>query len=71
MVTMAPTVVCTIPVVSMYDLTGSLLLALGDPQSREHFIECNFFIGAICFGANFLMSRYNQRLEHRLEDGTR
>lgn len=49
-----------VTVVSMYDVTGSLRLALCNVQWREFFIENYFFIGAIYFGASFLMSRYSQ-----------
>jgi general L-amino acid transport system permease protein len=56
-----------VTVVSMYDLTGSLRLALGDPRWREFFIEGYLFIAAIYFGASFLMSRYSQWLERRLK----
>ncbi|CAN5671493.1 amino acid ABC transporter permease [soil metagenome] len=60
-----------VTVVSMYDLTGSLRLALGDPQWRQFFIEGYLFIGAIYFGASFVMSRYSQWLERRLKVGAR
>ena len=39
-----------VAVVSMYDLTGSLRLALGDPRWREFFIEGYLFVAAIYFG---------------------
>ena len=58
-----------VTVVSMYDLTGSLRLALGDPQWRDFFIEGYLFIAAIYFGASFVMSRYSQWLERRLKVG--
>ncbi len=60
-----------VTVVSMYDLTGALRLALGDPLWREFFIEGYLFIGAIYFGASFVMSRYSQWLERRLKVGGR
>jgi general L-amino acid transport system permease protein len=56
-----------VTVVSMYDLTGSLRLALGDPRWRDFFIEGYLFIAAIYFGASFAMSRYSQWLERRLK----
>ena len=58
-----------VAVVSMYDLTGSLRLALGDPRWRDFFIEGYLFVAAIYFVASFLMSRYSLRLERRLKVG--
>lgn len=58
-----------VAVVSMYDLTGSLRLALGDPRWREFFIEGYVFVAAIYFGGGFVMSRYSQWLERRLKIG--
>jgi len=58
-----------VAVVSMYDLTGSLRLALGDPRWRDFFIEGYLFVAAIYFGASFLMSRYSLWLERRLKIG--
>jgi general L-amino acid transport system permease protein len=55
-----------VTVVSMYDLTGALRLALGDTQWRDFFIEGYVFIAAIYFGCSFCMSRYSQWLEKRL-----
>ena len=56
-----------VTVVSMYDLTGALRLALGDPLWRDFFIEGYLFIAAIYFGCGFAMSRYSQWLERRLK----
>jgi general L-amino acid transport system permease protein len=56
-----------VTVVSMYDLTGSLRLALGDPRWRDFFIEGYLFIASIYFGTSFAMSRYSQWLERRLK----
>jgi len=56
-----------VTVVSMYDLTGSLRLALGDPRWRDFFIEGYLFIASIYFVASFAMSRYSQWLERRLK----
>ncbi|MGZ5891159.1 MAG: amino acid ABC transporter permease [Caldimonas sp.] len=56
-----------VTVVSMYDLTGALRLALGDPRWRDFFIEGYLFIAAIYFLASFAMSRYSQWLERRLK----
>ena len=58
-----------VTIVSMYDLTGSLRLALGDPQWREFFVEGYLFIAAIYFGASLAMSRYSLWLERRLQVG--
>jgi general L-amino acid transport system permease protein len=58
-----------VAVVSMYDLTGSLRLALGDPKWRDFFIEGYLFVAAIYFGASFAMSRYSVWLERRLRVG--
>jgi general L-amino acid transport system permease protein len=55
-----------VTVVSMYDLTGSLRLALGDPRWRDFFIEGYLFIASIYFVASFAMSSYSQWLERRL-----
>ena len=60
-----------VTVVSMYDLTGSLRLALGDPQWRDFFIEGYALIAAVYFGASFLISRYSLWLERRLQVGHR
>ena len=58
-----------VAVVSMYDLTGSLRLALGDPRWRDFFIEGYLFVGAIYFTGSFVMSRYSLWLERRLRVG--
>ena len=59
-----------VTVVSMYDLTGALRLALGDPQWRDFFIEGYLFIAAIYFCGSFAMSRYSLWLERRLKIGS-
>lgn len=53
-------------VVSMYDLTGSLKLALGDAHWRPYFIEGYAFIALVYFSSSFIISRYSQWLEGRL-----
>jgi general L-amino acid transport system permease protein len=58
-----------VTVVSMYDLTGSLRLALGDPQWRAFFIEGYAFVAAIYFAGCLAMSRYSRWLERRLGRG--
>jgi len=60
-----------VTVVSMYDLTGALRLALGDPIWRAFFIEGYAFIAAIYFCSSLVMSRYSQWLETRLTAGVR
>lgn len=58
-----------VTVVSMYDLTGSLALALGDAVWRDFFREGYIFIAAIYFFSSFLMSRYSQWLERHFQSG--
>lgn len=60
-----------VTVVSMFDLTGSLQLALGDAKWRDFFREGYIFIAAIYFVASFIMSRYSQWLEKRLQGSKR
>ena len=55
-----------VTVVSLYDLTGSLRLALGDPRWRNFFLEGYLFVGALYFVCCLAMSRYSQWLERRL-----
>ncbi len=55
-----------VTVVSMYDLTGALRLALGDPQWRNFFIEGYLFVGAVYFACCLAMSRYSHWLERKL-----
>ncbi len=56
-----------VTVVSMFDLTGSLSLALGDATWRDFFREGYIFVAAIYFFFSFLMSRYSQWLEKHLQ----
>ena len=56
-----------VTIVSMYDLTGSLRLALGDPNWRNFFLEGYLFIAIIYFVFSFIMSRYSIWLEKRIE----
>ena len=60
-----------VTVVSMFDLTGSLQLALGDAAWRDFFREGYIFVAAIYFFCSLIMSRYRQWLESRLQSGTR
>jgi len=55
-----------VTVVSMYDLTGALRLALGDPQWRHFFLEGYLFVAAVYFTCCLAMSRYSAWLEGRL-----
>jgi len=60
-----------VTVVSMYDLTGALRLALGDAQWRNFFLEGYLFVALIYFLCCFAMSRYSSWLEQRLARWTR
>jgi general L-amino acid transport system permease protein len=56
-----------VTIVSLYELTGSLTLALGsDPAWRPFKIEAYLFIAAIYFAFCFAMSSASRRLEDRL-----
>ncbi|MES2190893.1 MAG: amino acid ABC transporter permease [Pseudomonadota bacterium] len=60
-----------VTIVSLYELTGALSLALGsDPNWRPFKIEAYLFIAAIYFAFCYAMSRYSLRLEKRLAHGT-
>jgi len=60
-----------VTIVSLYELTGALSLALGsDPNWRPFKIEAYFFIAAVYFAMCFSMSRYSLRLEKRLARGS-
>jgi general L-amino acid transport system permease protein len=59
-------------IVSLYELTGSLSLALsGDPQWRKFYLEGYLFIAAIYWIFCFAMSRYSQWIEQQLNAGGR
>jgi len=60
-----------VTIVSLYDLTGAVQLALGDADWRKFFMEGQLFVAAIYFIACFAMSRYSQWLETHLNTGTR
>ena len=60
-----------VTVVSMFDLTGSLQLALGDANWRDFFREGYIFVAAIYFVSSFVMSRYSQWLEKRIGSGAK
>ena len=56
-----------VTIVSLYDLTGSLALALdGDANWRQFKLEGYLFIAAIYFIFCFAMSRYSQWVEQHL-----
>jgi general L-amino acid transport system permease protein len=55
-----------VTVVSIYDLTGALRLALGDPQWRNFFLEGYLFVGTVYFACSLAMSRYSRWLERHL-----
>lgn len=60
-----------VTIVSLYDLTGAVQLALGDADWRKFFMEGQLFVAAIYFIACLAMSRYSQWLERHLHTGTR
>jgi len=56
-----------VTIVSLYDLTGALALALGgDANWRQFYLEGYFFIAAIYWTGCFAMSRYSQWIERQL-----
>jgi general L-amino acid transport system permease protein len=60
-----------VTIVSLYDLTGAVQLALGDADWRKFFLEGQLFAAGIYFVACFAMSRYSRWLEQHLNTGTR
>jgi general L-amino acid transport system permease protein len=60
-----------VTIVSLYDLTGALQLALGDADWRKFFLEGQLFVAAVYFVCCFAMSRYSQWIERHLNTGTR
>ena len=59
-----------VTIVSLYELTGALSLAVGsDPNWRPFKIEAYIFIAAIYFTCCFAMSRYSLWIERRLAVG--
>jgi general L-amino acid transport system permease protein len=59
-----------VTIVSLYELTGALALAVGaDANWRPFMIEGYLFIAAIYFAFCFSMSRYSLRIERRLARG--
>jgi general L-amino acid transport system permease protein len=61
-----------VAIVSLYELTGSVTLALsGDSDWRPYFIEAYLFIAAIYWIFCFTMSRYSLWVERHLNVGRR
>ena len=60
-----------VTIVSLYDLTGALQLALCDSNWRKFFLEGQLFVAAIYFAFCFAMSRYSRWVERHLNVGTR
>jgi general L-amino acid transport system permease protein len=61
-----------VTVVSLYELTGALSLALaGDPNWRQFYLEGYLFIALIYWFGCFALSRYSQHLAQRLNSGKR
>lgn len=59
-----------VTVVSLYELTGALSLALaGDAEWRSYYLEGYLFIGLIYWIGCYAMSRYGAGLERRLAAG--
>ncbi len=59
-----------VTIVSLYELTGSVTLALsGDSDWRAFFVEAYLFIAAIYWIFCFAMSRYSQWVEQQLNVG--
>ena len=59
-----------VTIVSLYELTGALSLAVGsDPNWRPFKIEAYLFIAAIYFACCFAMSRYSLWIEKRVAIG--
>jgi general L-amino acid transport system permease protein len=60
-----------VTIVSLYDLTGALQLALGDADWRKFFLEGQLFVAAIYFVFCFALSRYSRWVERYLNTGMR
>ena len=61
-----------VTIVSLYDLTGALALALGgDANWRQFYLEGYIFIAAIYWVGCFAMSRYSQWIERQLNVSNR
>ncbi|MFN0185956.1 MAG: amino acid ABC transporter permease [Aquabacterium sp.] len=60
-----------VTIVSLYDLTGSPQLALGDADWRKFFLEGQLFVAGVYFVCCFAMSQYSRWVERHLFTGTR
>jgi general L-amino acid transport system permease protein len=60
-----------VTIVSLYDLTGALQLALGDADWRKFFLEGQLFVAAVYFVCCFALSRYSRWVEAYLNTGMR
>jgi general L-amino acid transport system permease protein len=60
-----------VTIVSLYDLTGALQLALGDADWRKFFLEGQLFVAAVYFVCCFALSRYSRWVESYLNTGMR
>ncbi|MFO1288503.1 MAG: hypothetical protein U1F49_19530 [Rubrivivax sp.] len=60
-----------VTIVSLYDLTGALQLALGDADWRKFFLEGQLFVAAVYFVFCFALSRYSRWVEAYLNTGMR
>jgi general L-amino acid transport system permease protein len=60
-----------VTIVSLYDLTGALQLALGDADWRKFFLEGQLFVAGVYFVFCFAMSRYSRWVEAYLNTGMR
>ena len=60
-----------VTIVSLYDLTGALQLALGDADWRKFFLEGQLFVAVVYLLACLAMSQYSRWVERQLFTGTR
>ena len=60
-----------VTIVSLYDLTGAVQLALGDADWRKFFLEGQLFVAAIYFVFCIALSRYSRWVEGYLNTGMR
>jgi general L-amino acid transport system permease protein len=60
-----------VTIVSLYDLTGALQLALADADWRRFFLEGQLFVAAIYFAFCFSMAWYSRWIEAHLNAGRR
>jgi len=60
-----------VTIVSLYDLTGALQLALGDADWRKFFLEGQLFVAGVYFVCCFALSRYSRWVEAYLNTGMR